>query len=237
MPKDYYLILGVTSDATLDDIKDAYRRLAKEFHPDHYGDNHSPFLAIQEAYSVLSDPIRRQCHDLSVLNPEKKPKPRYGQTVRPSPRRHVEPLIPEQKPTMNLGMANPESSFHSYRPLFDELFDRLFSNVSQASQPKSEPLPNLNIVIPLTQEQAFLGGQIKVLLPAERMCPSCSGQGFVGRYQCRRCKQEGHLSGDDPVIINYPSGISNNHAVQIPLDTYGIKNRYLTVHFQISKIL
>jgi DnaJ-class molecular chaperone len=71
MPKNYYLILGITSDATLDDIKDAYRRLAKEFHPDHYGKNHSPFLAIQEAYSVLSDPIKRQNHDLTVSSQKK----------------------------------------------------------------------------------------------------------------------------------------------------------------------
>jgi molecular chaperone DnaJ len=72
MPKDYYLVLGITSEATLDDIKDAYRRLAKAYHPDHYGENHSPFLAIQEAYSVLSDPIKRQTHDLEALNPKKK---------------------------------------------------------------------------------------------------------------------------------------------------------------------
>lgn len=71
MPKDYYLILGITSEATLDDIKDAYRRLAKEYHPDHYGENQSPFLAIQEAYSVLSDPMKRQTHDLAVLSQKK----------------------------------------------------------------------------------------------------------------------------------------------------------------------
>lgn len=69
MPKDYYLVLGITSDATLDEIKDAYRRLAKEFHPDRYGDSHSPFLAVQEAYSILSDPIKRQTHDLELLIP------------------------------------------------------------------------------------------------------------------------------------------------------------------------
>ncbi len=55
MPQDYYLVLGITSDASQADIKDAYRRLAKEYHPDHYKGNHRPFQAIQEAYAVLSD--------------------------------------------------------------------------------------------------------------------------------------------------------------------------------------
>ena len=72
MPKDYYLVLGISSDATLDEIKDAYRRLAKTFHPDHYGDDLSPFLAVQEAYNILSDPIKRQTHDLERLSQKKK---------------------------------------------------------------------------------------------------------------------------------------------------------------------
>lgn len=71
MPKNYYLVLGITSKATQDDIKDAYRRLSKAYHPDRYGENNSPFLAIQKAYSVLSDPIKRQTHDLEVLNQKK----------------------------------------------------------------------------------------------------------------------------------------------------------------------
>ena len=100
MPKDYYLILGIPSGATLDEIKEAYRRLAKEFHPDHYGDNNSPFLAIQEAYSVLSDPIRRQAHDLAVLNHKEKLKPVYVENIRPALKRHVEPLIPEHEAPM-----------------------------------------------------------------------------------------------------------------------------------------
>ena len=78
MPKDYYLVLGITSDATLDEIKDAYRRLAKTFHPDRYGDNHSPFLAVQEAYAILSDPIKRQTHDLERLSQKKIGDPGMG---------------------------------------------------------------------------------------------------------------------------------------------------------------
>lgn len=96
MPKDYYLVLGITSEATLDDIKEAYRRLVKKFHPDHYGENHSPFLAVQEAYSVLSDPVKRRTHDLTVQSQKKKLRPRYVESMRQYTRGSVEPLVPER---------------------------------------------------------------------------------------------------------------------------------------------
>ncbi len=237
MPKDYYFVLGITSEATLGDIKDAYRKLAKEYHPDHFGKNHSPFLSIQEAYSVLSDPIKRQTHDLEVLNQKKKFKPRYGEKIRSGLRRRVEPLIPEQEGPTDLGTESLTRSFHSYRPSFDKLFDRIFNNFRQTSQPKSRPRENLNVVITLTPGQAFRGGQINVALPAELTCPSCSGQGWIGVYECWRCNGNGILSGEYPVIVSFPSGISDNHVVRKPLDYYGIKNLYLTVLFRISEML
>ena len=49
MPKNYYVVLGIPSTSSQEEIKTAYRRLAKEFHPDRYGEGHSPFQVIQEA--------------------------------------------------------------------------------------------------------------------------------------------------------------------------------------------
>jgi molecular chaperone DnaJ len=237
MPKNYYLVLGITSEATLDDVKDAYRRLAKAYHPDRYGGNNASFLAIQEAYSVLSDPAKRQTHDLAVRNQKRKVRHRYRQNIRPGPGREVEPLIPEQEPPVNLGTASLARSFHTYRPSFDALFDRIFSSFRQTSQPKSQRPEDLNVVITLTPEQAFRGGQIGIGLPAQLRCPSCAGEGWVGGYECWRCTGAGRLSGEYPVMISYPSGIPDNHVVQMPLNTYGIKNLYLRVHFRISEKL
>src|SRR5439155_16268597 len=63
MSKDYYLLLGVSADAAPDEIKAAYRRRALEFHPDQSGGRSDPFLGLQEAYDVLSDPMRRAGYD------------------------------------------------------------------------------------------------------------------------------------------------------------------------------
>ena len=90
MPRDYYLILGIASDASQTDIKDAYRRLAKTFHPDHYKGNSGPFQDIQEAYDVLSDPDRRRAHDAKV-------QPRRPARREPAFSGPLEPLVPETR--------------------------------------------------------------------------------------------------------------------------------------------
>lgn len=60
--KDYYSILGIADDSTESEIKQSYRKLAKIYHPDRGGDT-SKFQEIQEAYSVLGDPKKRQRYD------------------------------------------------------------------------------------------------------------------------------------------------------------------------------
>jgi molecular chaperone DnaJ len=60
---NYYEVLGVSREASRDEIRSAYRRLAKERHPDHTSGNAEDFSLLQEAHAVLSDPNRRRQHD------------------------------------------------------------------------------------------------------------------------------------------------------------------------------
>jgi curved DNA-binding protein CbpA len=61
--KSYYAILGISSGANTEEIRAAYRRLVKEFHPDHYSGGTDIFQQVQEAYSVLSDSEGRRQYD------------------------------------------------------------------------------------------------------------------------------------------------------------------------------
>ncbi|MGA9829633.1 MAG: DnaJ domain-containing protein, partial [Trebonia sp.] len=66
MAEDFYAMLGVRRDASSDEIKRAYRRLARELHPDVNPDpeTQEKFKEISQAYDVLSDPEKRQMYDL-----------------------------------------------------------------------------------------------------------------------------------------------------------------------------
>ena len=65
---DYYGWLGVSRDASLEDIRQVYRQLARQFHPDAHPDVHVPqeFLHVQEAYEVLSNPQQKSTYDASL---------------------------------------------------------------------------------------------------------------------------------------------------------------------------
>ena len=145
----------------------------------------------------------------------------------------IEPLIPEDQGQTDLGNAYLSRSFHHYRPSFDSLFDRIFSNYRE-HQPKGGELKNLNVVVTLTPTQSFQGGHVRLFVPAQLKCPRCNGQGSIGLYECWHCGGEGIKSGEYPVMISYPPGVPDNHSVQLSLNQYGIHNLYLTVTFRIS---
>ncbi|MEJ2656934.1 MAG: DnaJ domain-containing protein [Desulfobacterales bacterium] len=181
MAKSYFAILGVSSSATADEIRTAYRRLAKEFHPDHYAGGDEIFREIQEAYSVLGNAGRRQKYEQQI---SKKPVRAHVKrtTFRPEP----EPLIPEKGP-IDMGEISPVRSFHTFSPSFDEIFDWLWRNFSSLSPQKSRRVQNLTLEVPLTREQALRGGTARVLVPAQAVCPLCRGYGDIGSYICSRC--------------------------------------------------
>jgi len=229
MAKSYYAILGISSTATEDEIRSAYRRLAKEFHPDHYEGGGEIFREIQEAYAVLGNARRRHDYEQNIANVSiKKP-------FRSAAYSEPEPLIPEEGP-VDIGEVSPVRSFHSFTPSFDEIFDWLWSNFSDLAASKSGRVENLTLEVTLTPEQARRGGNARIMVPAQAVCPTCRGRGGAGLYECLRCAGEGAISGEMPVSVSFPPGLTKDHAVMIPLDRFGIPNTHITVLFRPTAI-
>jgi molecular chaperone DnaJ len=100
------------------------------------------------------------------------------------------------------------------------------------TRPKAERLESLNVEVPLSPQQAFAGGEVRIMVPARLVCPACRGHGSVGPYECSRCEGHGAVTGEYPVRISYPVGLETDHLVRLPLDRFGIQNFYLTVRFR-----
>lgn len=227
MAKSYFTILKVTSNASPAEIRSAYRQLAKAYHPDHYNGDCKPFQQIQEAYSVLGDPEKRKDYEkaLSDVRIERTGHSRWH------PRPEPEPLIPEGQP-VDMGDISPVRSFETFSPSFDEVFDWLWDNFSNIHHLKSGRVENLTLEVPLTREQARRGGNVKIMVPARSICPTCRGYGGIGFYECHHCAGEGAISGEVPVSLSFPSGMTKDHSVVIPLERFGIRNLYFTVLFR-----
>ncbi len=129
MTRNYYVILGVATNATPEEIKAAFRRRARESHPDTSGLESGLFLEVPEAYGVLSDPERRREHDVQVVS-----------RVRRRPwRPTAEPLVSPRPAPEPFSVVTSASGFHDfsldpefaeYQPSFDEMCYRLWSNLS-----------------------------------------------------------------------------------------------------------
>lgn len=223
MAKSYFAVLGVTSGASPEEVRSAYRRLAKEYHPDCYEGGSGPFRRIQEAYAVLGNPLRRRDYE-QRRSAAAMPRPAGGPTF-------PEPLIQEQKP-VDMGQISPIRSFQTFSPSFDEILDWLGQAFSTLKRSKSGRVQNLTLEIPLTREQASRGGHARVMVPTRAVCPACRGAGGIGWYECASCEGGGVISGEVPVSIAFPAGLVGDHAVVIPLDRFGIDTLHATVLFR-----
>jgi molecular chaperone DnaJ len=208
MERNYYVILGIRTDASSEEVKAAFRRRALELHPDKSGQNSGPFIEAQQAYATLSDPDRRRAYDRQLQ------------------RQRVAPATGFRDIRLD--------EFEFYHPSFEELFERLWSNFTGVSRPKSEHLESLTLEVLLSPEEARAGGRVSVEIPARATCSTCGGRGHVAGYECWRCAGHGELTTEYPAAIEYPAGIRDGYVERLPLWPFGIHNFYLTVQFRVT---
>ncbi len=216
MAKDHYVALRVEPDASAEQIKAAYQHWAKELQPTQDTPANPEVRELQNAYSVIGHPERRQQYD-QARKAEPMRAPTATQTT-PAPVRTV----------------HLRESFDTFHPSFDELFERFWSNFDLMTRPKAEGVESLTVDVLLTPEEAHTGGRARILIPARARCPACFGHGALGYYQCWHCGGQGSITADCPVDLEYPPALLNDYTVRVPLTQFGITNFYLTLRFRVS---
>jgi molecular chaperone DnaJ len=231
MAGDYYIVLGVDRDATLDQIKSAYRTQAKRHHPDCCGGESEVFRAVQEAYEVLRDPDRRRAHD-NDLALESGAGTRWTHLSRnrgASGRSPVEPLVPGDR-TARWGPTDIDLSFDS---LLEEIFGREWLNASFPGRSSARSSRDLRVEVSLTWEQAQHGGRVRTSIPLSIRCPACRGYGWSGSFRCPRCGGAGAVGREHPFVFEFPPGVADGSSGTVSLRELGLPDEHLIVHFTV----
>ena len=166
--KDYYEILGVEEGASADAIKKAYRKLARENHPDRNPDNPSAeerFKEIQEANDVLSDPTKRKQYDLSRKNPFGGG---FGEAfdTRSGGRYYQNPDGTYVRFETSGGQPGASDPFGGGSGGgFGDLFSRFFGGEATSAGPQRPQPRDAETRLRLSFEQALQGGKTEVALP------------------------------------------------------------------------
>lgn len=179
--KDYYETLGVSKTSTEQEIKAAYRSLAKKYHPDVNKDHGSEakFKEVQEAYDVLSNPSKKQQYD------------QFGHD------------------TYNQNGGGPSSGFggsagfdfnnFDFGDVFGDLFGSAFGggNRSRRGQKGQDAIIRMN----LTFEEAAFGTKKNINIDVTTQCHECHGHGGQGEKTCSRCHGSGQITQEQRTIL------------------------------------
>ena len=229
--RDYYEVLGVSKNATPEEIKKAYRQKALKWHPDKNPGNkdaEEKFKEAAEAYEVLSDADKKARYD------------QFGHAG----------LGNSGAGGFGSGGMNVEDIFAHFGDIFSDLGFGGFGSSSRGRQQQVNRGTNLRVKVKLTLEEVVKGAEKKIkvnkYLPCEAchgtgaahgssystcstcngrgqvsrvthtflgqmqttsVCPACGGEGKIITHKCTACYGEGILQGEEVIKINIPAGV------------------------------
>lgn len=201
--KDYYKTLEIPESATDSEIKTAYRKLARKFHPDIIGlESSQKFIEINEAYSVLSDHKKRYEYDtLRRLYS-------YTKSAKTEPEQQAEP------PKTNKATSPQED----IKPNFNN-FWKDFINAQRAKEKYAnfQPINGSDITtdITITLQESIDGTAKKVNILHTKPCPHCNGRKFTNGGKCLSCDGKGYISEHKKLTVKIPAGVKNGYKIRI----------------------
>lgn len=229
--KDYYKTLGLPRDADEKALRGAYRKLARQHHPDlNPGDKGAEerFKEVNEAFEVLSDPDKRKLYD------------RYGeewQRYRDAGFTGDEPAG-RPGPAAARGDPNDFGAWFTGQPGggewtfstgdadadgFSDFFQTLFGGrggtrpggTRTTARPRPRRGEDVEVPVEISFDEAFHGTKRNLQLQVPEVCPTCGGTGFVREGLCPTCDGTGAISRTRTLEVTIPPGVATGSRVRI----------------------
>lgn len=206
--KNYYSILGVTPESTDAELKTAYRRLARKYHPDINPEGAQTFKDISQAYETLSDAKKRFQYDTinglfkkkKAENPEQKSTPPKDKF--------------EYKKTQHEYKKSQSSSSHKNKEDFTKKINEMFEEFAKKPSPKNGQ--DIYEELSITMNESAAGTQRVVNVMHRFTCPHCKGRKFINGAKCPECSGSGEKTEHKKITVKIPKNIKNGTKLRIP---------------------
>lgn len=204
--QDYYDTLGLARDAAGDDIRKAYRKLARKYHPDLNPNDkvaEDKFKKVQEAYDILSDPKKKQMYDQYGFysdNPGFQnaggPGGGGGRAGQTPPNMNFGGFDFSDFMTGAAGGQAPGDASGTGGARFQDIFSQMFGRKQQSQQAQPQKGSDLEYALSIDFWQAIKGTQVPININRQETCTVCNGTGGSGGNSivCPECNGSGQVT-------------------------------------------
>lgn len=203
--RDYYQVLGVPRTASAEDIKKAYRRLARQYHPDlHAGgkkaEMEKKFKELNEAHEVLSDPDKRKKYD------------QYGAEWEQA---EAYERARQQAGARGFSGGQPGGSFGEEN--FSDIFENLFGGRGRGGATRGFAVQgeDLETEAELTLREVMTGVTKRLTLREPVPCSTCQGSGRLKGRPCPSCLGSGSVLESKTIEVRIPAGVQDGTRVRV----------------------
>ena len=222
--RDYYEVLGVKKNATLEEIKKAYRELALRYHPDRVApeqkkEAEEKFKEISEAYAVLSDSEKRALYD------------QYGHAGIDQRYAYEDIFKGADFSSVFQGMGDFGFGGSLFEEIFSDLGFDIFGSRSRGASSRARRGRDLEIAVDITLEEAATGVEKTLTVPRYETCNTCGGTGAkpgTKKTTCPQCKGQGRVvvtSGFFQIAQTCPRCHGEGTLIQTPCPDCGGQGR------------